>query len=598
MRLSSLRSPWARAAMAGVAAAGLAAAGLAGVADAADGRAVESRAADSRAAEDQVPLPVTITGPDKVDLALDGAGGEPGEPQIRLGLTGPGEHDPGSDTDPEPVPNDGYTVTIDASALKGFAKVGLPQSCLVDGMTAVCHESSLYPGDTYNPVWRVRVDPSDSAEAGDFGKIKVTGEGAGLEFNEHTVDVLVGGPELLKKKLPAEPGGFRAGDTYDAPLGFRNVGTMSADGVVLRFGGSRGLSFPDSYDNCSYAEENKSDLIRYQKTALCTFEGEFLPGTAYELSEPVRVKTAGFALGDIFHYGFDAVGAKEAGALRAGADYRQGSGRTLTLKPVKGGHADDYTKYAEIDLPLQNSYDLDLTGARVAGKKGETVTVDVGLSNHGPAWIGSLRSGGEPLSFTVRIPEGASVVNSPCRPLNGDDATSEYLCFADTPFLEDDRRTFGFQLRIDEVVEGAKGRIALPEWNDPWEGDPSNDDGWIVLNGTGDEETPGDTGGSTGGTDGGATGGAGTTGGSDTTGGTGTAGGAGTTGGAAGGAGGGSAGSTGGTSGGQSPQGGQGGLLASTGSTALLASAGAALALAAGGVLFAVSRRRRAGEAV
>lgn len=582
MRRSSLRAPWTRAAVAQVAVAGLATLGLAGVAQADGG---------------QTPLPVTITGPDKVDLALDGAEGEPGEPQIRLGITGPGEYDPDSDTDPEPVPNNGYSVTIDATALKGFAEVDLPSSCDVDGLTAVCNASSLYPGDSYNPSWSVRLDLKDGAEAGDFGKIEVTGEGEGLEFNEHTVDVLVGGPELLKKKLPAEPDDFEAGDTYSAPLGFRNVGSMSADGVVLRFGGSRGLSFPDSYDNCSYAEENKDDLIRYQKVALCTFEGEFLPGTAYELSEPVRVKTADFALGDIFHYGFDAVGAKEVDALRSGADYRQGTGETLTLKPVEGGRNGDYTKYAEIDLPTQNSYDLDLTGARVDGEQGETVTVDIALSNHGPAWIGALRSGGEPLGFSVRIPEGASVVDSPCRPMN-DEATSEYLCFADTPFLEDDRRTFPFQLRIDKVVEGAKGKIALPEWDNPWEGDPSNDTGWIVLNGTGDEETPGDTGGTTGGTDGGSTGGSGTTGGSETTGGTGTTGGSASTGGATGGTGTGGTGSTGGTTGGQSPQGGQDGLLASTGSTALLASAGAALALAAGGVLFAVSRRRKAADTV
>ncbi|MFV0135355.1 hypothetical protein ACLGIH_19410 [Streptomyces sp. HMX87] len=362
---------------------------------------------------------------------------------------------------------------------------------------------------------------------------------------------------------------------------------MPADGVVLRFAGSRGLSFPDSYANCAYAEENKDDLIRYQKVALCTFDGEFLPGMAYELSEPVRVETADFAFGDIFHYGFDAVGAKDAGELRAGADYRAGSGRTLTLKPVGSGDTGDYAKYTDVDLATKNTYDLDLTGARVAGERGETVAVDIALSNHGPAWIGSLRMGGEPLGFSVQIPEGAGVVQSPCRPMNGD-SPSEYLCFADTPFLEDDRRTFRFELRIDEVVEGAKGRIALPEYDNPWEGDPSNDDGWIVLNGTGDEETPGDTGGSTGGESGG------TTGGSDSTGGSGsTDGGSASTGGSTGGDGGGTAGSTeGGTSGGESPQGG----LASTGSTALLASAAAVLALAAGGVLFAVSRRRGAGD--
>ncbi|MEU9594619.1 hypothetical protein AB0D84_33530 [Streptomyces sp. NPDC048193] len=574
MRPSSLYSPWARAAVAGAAAAGLAAAGLAGVAHAADG---------------QAPLPVTITGTDRVDLALDGAETEPGEPQIELGLTGPGEYDPDSGTDPEPVPNNGYRITIDATALKGFAKVGLPSSCDVDGLIAVCQSSSLYPGDVYNPYWSVRLDLLDSAAAGDHGTVKVTGEGEGLQFNEHTVDVLVGGPELLQKKLPAEPAGFEAGDTYTAPLGFRNVGAMPAHGVVLRLAGTRGISFPESYDNCTYAEENKDNLIRYRHVALCTFEGDFTPGTAYALSEPIAAKTADFALGDIFSYGFDAIGTEGADALRADAGHRQGTGRTLALEPVGGGQSGDYTKYAEIDLATKNTYDLDLTGARVAGEQGQTVTVDVGLSNHGPAWVGSLRAGGEPIGFTVQIPEGATVVESPCRPKSGG-TTSEYLCFAGTPFLENDARTFPFKLRIDKVVPGAKGKIYLPDFENPWEGDPSNDTGWIVLNGTGDEETPGDTGGTTGGSD--STGGTGTTGGSPATGGTGTAGGSDTAGGSTGGTS--TTGTTGGTGGGQSPQGGQGGLLASTGSTALLGSAAAALALAAGGVLYAVSRRRRA----
>ncbi|MET9353654.1 hypothetical protein ABZY14_11725 [Streptomyces sp. NPDC006617] len=583
MRPSSLHSPWARAAVAGAAAAGLAAAGLAGVA----------HAADDQVANGGAPLPVTITGPDRVGLALDGAEDEPGEPQIRLGLTGPGE-EPDGDTEPQPLPNNGYEITVDATALKGFAKVTLPKWCEAEGLVAVCRESTLYPGSSYNPSWKVRLDLKDTAEAGDHGTIKVTGKGEGLEFNEHTVDVLVGGPELLKKKLPAEPAGFRPGDTYRAPLGFRNVGSVPAHGVVLRFAGTRGLSFPESYDNCSYAEEHKDNLIRYRQVALCTFEGEFLHGMAYELSEPVKVKTADFALGDIFTYGFDAVGAEAADALRSGAGHRQGTGRTLTLEPVESGHVSDYSKYAEIDLPTQNTYDLDLTGARVAGEQGETVTVDVRMSNHGPAWIGSLRAGGEPLGFSVQIPEGASVVDSPCRPVN-DETPDVYRCFADTPFLEDDARTFPFKLRIDKVVAGAKGKIALPEYDNPWEGDPSNDTGWIVLNGTGDEETPGDTGGSTGGPD--STGGTGSTGGSQTTGGTGTTGGSDTAGGTTGGTA--TAGTSGGTSGastgGQSPQGGAGGVLASTGSTVLLGSAGAALALAAGGVLYVVSRRRRTG---
>ncbi|WP_268246479.1 hypothetical protein [Streptomyces xantholiticus] len=35
------------------------------------------------------------------------------------------------------------------------------------------------------------------------------------------------------------------------------------------------------------------------------------------------------------------------------------------------------------------------------------------MSNDGPAWIGSLRAGGEPFSFLVNVPQGAKVTKSP-----------------------------------------------------------------------------------------------------------------------------------------------------------------------------------------
>jgi hypothetical protein len=532
---------------------------------------------------EEAPVPVVIKGTDKLDLSLSGGNVDPTEHNVEIRVEGPGAYDPDVEPNPAPIPSEGYSITIDATELKGFADVALP--CEANGPVAVCTSDTLYPGDVLNPNYDIRVEVTDESKAGDFGRIKVTGQGNGLTFDEHTVDVLVGGPELRMKKLPAEPGGFAAGDTYTAPLGFRNVGSMAADGAVLRLSGSRGLSFPDTYENCEYAEENKDDLIHYRKVVLCSFEGDFAPGEAWELSEPVNVKTAAFALHDIFSYRFTAVSPTQTEQLRAGLDFRTGTGGALTLKRAPQAKSGEYVPYAELDLPRKNTYDLDLSGGRADGAEGGTVKIDVRMSNNGPAWIGALRSGGEPFTFRVNVPEGAKVSRSPasCRPMNtgnGKDE-SEYLCWADTPFLEEDKRVFPFEFLVEKVVAGAKGRIHFPEFpgqeDSPWEGDPSNDDGWIVLNGTGDEETPGDTGGS------------GSTGGPDSTGGS-------TTGGASRGSTGGSGdddgtagGSSAGTTGGNSAQGG----LASTGSTALPAAGGAAVALAAGGVLFAVARRRR-----
>ncbi|WP_158239596.1 hypothetical protein [Streptomyces carminius] len=452
----------------------------------------------AHADEPPAPVPVTFAGPDSYDLSLDAEPVE-GEPEIELRLKGPGEAETDEDGVYIPVHRGEYSVTIDATGMAGVADVNLP--CGAEGLVAVCTEYDLYGGTEVNPRWDIGLAVSGESEAGDLGTITVTGEGEGLEFTEHTVDVLVGGPEFRMREL-SEPAGFAPGDTYEAPLGFRNAGGTAANGVVLRFGGSRGLSFPEEYGNCEYAVEEEGDLLRMRRVALCTFEGTFAPGAAYALDRPVAVKTAGFALNDIFHYYFTALSPEEADRLREGADYRRGDGRKLTLEPVGNADPGDYAQYAELDFPTRNSYDLDLTGERVGGAEGETVTVDVALHNHGPAWLGALRSGGEPVSFTVDIPEGATVTEAPraCGRSNeeGGERDDRYLCWAGTPLLEKDSEEFPFELRIDKVVRGAKGAVRLPEWGggaNPWEGDPANDTGWIVLNGTGDEETPGDTGG-------------------------------------------------------------------------------------------------------
>ncbi len=533
-------------------AAALATAGTAGLAQAAD----------------EAPIPVTITGTERLGLSLNGDPEEERQPQIELTLNAPGEV--GEDEQPVPVHQDPYTVTIDATALKGFAEVELPCDVQPGGLIAVCEETDLYPGDRFNPYYDIRVDLLDGAKAGDAGKIKVTGAGEGLTFNQHDVDILVGGPEIRMKKLPAEPKGFKAGDVYEAPLAFRNFGSMSADGVLLRFSGSRGMSFPETYSNCTYKEENKDDLIRFRKVVECAFEGEFEPGAAYGVQTPVKVGTEDFALYDNFGYWFSALGAKKAEARVSGG--AKGTGPELKLQEIESGPVSQYGKYAaEIDIPSTNKYDLDLTGARVAGKKGETVKATIGFDNYGPAWLGSLRAGGEPIGFYVEIPKGAKVAKAPddCQEYT---SASKYLCWASTPFLEDTRRTYDFEFRIDEVVEGAKGRVFLPEreGGDPREGNPANDDGWIVLNGTGDEATPGDTGGGSGDSGGSNGSGDGDNGGTD--------------------AGGTSGGSDEGTAGGA---GADDGGLASTGSVALMASAAAAVALAAGGAFFVIARKRR-----
>lgn len=434
------------------------------------------------------PLPVSITGPDSVNLSLHPESGEPGEPQIELGLRAPGEPVPDEDGVIWPIHTGEYTVTVDASSLAGvaavdFSQLGGWQGCSVDGLVATCSGYEIYAGQDFNDLGGIRLDVTEESAAGDSGAIEVTAAGEALAFTGHTVDVLVGGPELLMKQL-TEPEGFRAGDTFQAPLGFHNVGGLGGDGVVLRISGSRGLSFPSTFSNCWYEPHDPDDVLG-RTTALCIFDSEFAGEAAYGLSAPFPIGTAGFALYDAMSYSFSAVPAEQARDLLTEGGYQAGDGPALELVRVPTADPADYTRYAEMDFPTANTFDLDLTGERLRARKGSTVSVDVGFANHGPAWLASLRSGGEPISFWVDLPPGTTVTAVPegCRP-GWEGAEGDYLCFIDTPILEDASRTFTFGLRVDEVIKNATGR-AFFAYTMPNEGNPANDSGAIVLNPTG-----------------------------------------------------------------------------------------------------------------
>ncbi|MFE9823409.1 hypothetical protein ACFYSH_14880 [Streptomyces sp. NPDC005791] len=431
------------------------------------------------------PLPVSITGPDSVNLPLHPKTGEPGEPQIELGLRAPGEPVPDEDGVTWPIHTGEYTVTVDASSLVGiaavdFSQLGGWQGCSVDGLVATCSNYEIYAGQDYNDLGGIRLDVTGGSAAGDVGAIEITAVGEGLSFTGHTVDVLVGGPELLMKQL-TEPVGFQAGDTFQAPLGFRNVGGLGGDGVVLRISGSRGLSFPGTFSNCWYEPRDADDVLG-RSTALCIFDSEFAGEVTYGLSAPFPIETAGFALYDAMSYSFSAVPAEQARELLTEGDYQAGDGSALELVRVPDADPTDYTRYPEMDFPTANTFDLDLTGERLRARKGSTVSVDIGFDNHGPAWLALLRSGGEPVTFWVDLPPGTTVTTVPegCSP-GWEGAEGDYLCHLDTPILEDASRTFTFGLHVNEVIKNATGR-AFFAYTMPNEGKPANDSGAIVLN--------------------------------------------------------------------------------------------------------------------
>lgn len=262
-------------------------------------------------------------------------------------------------------------------------------------------------------------------------------------------------------------------------------------------------------------------------------------------------------------------------------------GTGAPLKLVEKGEATDKDRadhdklYSIGEVSTENTADFSLTGAELDGKVGDKVTASVKFTNKGPAWVyrGLDQSA---TTVDIRIPEGTSVVKAHdyC------DAVSKthYTCGTSQAWVnKDGGETYPFVLRIDKVVEGAKGEVSFTGADRSFDKNPDNDTADIVINAA----AGGSTGGSSNGgssTDGSSSNGS-STGGSSTDGST---------------TGGSSTGSS--TSGGSATDGlaaqsAKSGDLANTGSGSTLPMVGVAAAalIAGGGIFYAVRRRAAAG---
>lgn len=389
-----------------------------------------------------------------------------------------------------PLFRGGYTVTIDARGLKSVADVELP--CDAAGLVAVCTGTDIYAGRPPGQSWGVRIAAGGATENGDRGELSVTVEardgrlptvpGENDGKITRSVSVVVG----AHVDSVAPPfGKVRAGTTFTAPMRLLNRGTAAADKVTLWYSYASGTSVAEEYRNCSYAAKPENDESVGQYFVKCTFEGNFAPRTPYRLSPPLKVRLADWALRESFVWRFEEPGKMDGSHYFPEDDaFRPGHGEKLTLEPVSD--EDTRTKehlagWVEWTLAKDNPVDLDLTGDEVRGEKGETVTADITLRNRGPAKLPEMTT---LLDFRFEAPEGTTVVDAPegCDRYEDAKRREVYLCSADGPLQADRALHFPFSLRIDEVVEGAKGRAYYPHWDDEGNG-KTDDPGWVVVNG-------------------------------------------------------------------------------------------------------------------
>ncbi|MGW1957832.1 hypothetical protein ACWCPI_34675 [Streptomyces sp. NPDC001920] len=64
-------------------------------------------------------------------------------------------------------------------------------------------------------------------------------------------------------------------------------------------------------------------------------------------------------------------------------------------------------------VDARNTADLRLTGSRVRGAVGDTVTADITVHNRGPAWVASLGAGAAVATVRFQAPAGTTVTGLP-----------------------------------------------------------------------------------------------------------------------------------------------------------------------------------------
>ncbi|MDQ0597418.1 LPXTG-motif cell wall-anchored protein [Streptomyces canus] len=384
-------------------------------------------------------------------------------------------------------------------------------------------------------------------------------------------------PELVLGEI-APVTGLKPGSAFDVPVSFTNTGTEALGKVWLSYSLTQGLSHTELPSNCARYEVGSFDEAPSYSYAVCEFDQTVEPGIVYAPERSQEFKALGKAYTDELR----AVVSADDPAPTEGVDEGPVPGTGPAVKLVEQPDATpaapgsgEHEGWDAADVPVNavNTADFQVSGAKLKGKVGETLSFEVKFTNAGPAWV-RRESGTGATKVVVKMPAGTTVTKA--HGFCDKTAARTYECGTSQAWVDPgDGQTYTFKLRIDKAVAGAEGSVKLAGEPRPFDENTANDTAAILL------DVAGSGGGSTSG--GGTANGGGSTGGGGST----------ATPSADPTDGGGSTSATGGsTTGGSSTLDGD---LASTGSSSTLPLAGAAAAaVAAGTGAVLVVRRRKA----
>jgi hypothetical protein len=322
--------------------------------------------------------------------------------------------------------------TIDPAGLSDKATVDTPDGCTSTAGKITCDMPDV--ADLFTVVLLV-IHPTAKAAVGDTLHVTITTAADNVPPSAVTYDLPVTDAVDLAvspRQLPTDPptlGTVHPGDHVTVPAGVSNVGSRVAQGIRVRVTSDHALA-PDQFDNCEYSV---IDTVLHQ--FVCDLPDVVLnPGDGPlslvdELGKDVGFTIAPDASGpsaqaDIV---FDALADAPALPSQVKLAKPPHTGHTLRLvastrpaaAPVDANQSDNFI---EAFWNLAGIHrDVAAIGAKANAKVGDTVDVNVGFVDNGPASLDAPRSLDEPAFFFVFIP-----------PANTDVVAVPASCFSTT----------------------------------------------------------------------------------------------------------------------------------------------------------------------
>ncbi|MFF0012629.1 hypothetical protein [Streptomyces sp. NPDC005374] len=339
-------------------------------------------------------------------------------------------------------------LTVDISGLAGVAEVAWPDTCTPDaaGTVAVCDTGDVPV--RYSPQVQLRLRAAAGAVAGAQGAIEYSATATGgpdgtltaPEYSAETFVTVGSGPDLGIAATP-DVSGVAPGTDLTVPFSVTNTGNETAHGFTVKLWATYGLDVATRYPQCTYTGPDVTDAQYPAMTYVtCSFDTDVAPGATVELPEPLRLGVTGHALYERFDY-----------EVEPGGD-------VADLDTSDNGRA--------WHIDAANTADFAVHGTKVSGAVGDTVTAGFRFVNRGPAWVADVTSGDPVPAIDYYLPPGTTATSVPSTCRTGSSsadapAIPHYVCTLPTWNRPDLKVRFPFQLRVDEVVPDATGRVVV-----------------------------------------------------------------------------------------------------------------------------------------